>query len=359
MLFKQKIIKKPFWQLMLLNIRPFFREPAILFWTFGFPIFVALLMVQAFSGERSIEKVNLVVMESSSIDLVWLKSMELDPKINIIRINYDDSLFSDDSTEVVPNEELKVALSHYSSVMLLTKNGLYSTRNTQEQSIARSYILESKDQTSFVNGHISLIGYRYVDWLIPGIIVLQIIGIGLMSISNSLVSDRQQGLFKRLKLSPFKRVDYVIGIIFARVFLLTFQLILLFTAFYFIFDYRLTGSWLNTILILFLGSTALCLLGVLVGSRSKRVEVATGIANLLYFPLMFLSGIYFETTNFPETLQKIIHWLPSTAFLDAFRMVANEGASLYQVGTEIGILLGFSVFLLILISFLFDWGDER
>ncbi|MCF6438732.1 ABC transporter permease [Pseudoalteromonas luteoviolacea] len=361
------LTRKPFWQLMLLNIRPFFREPATLFWTFGFPIFMALLLVQAFSGEKPMAEVNVVVIEQEKIDAEWYQAIEKDNKVSILNIE-DAALiarinahFAEPRSEVSPGEGLSSILSNHGDVLILTPSGLFSTRNSHEQAIAFSHVMALQDQARkpYLDGVIDLQGFRYIDWLIPGIIVLQIIGIGITSISNGLVSDRQQGFFKRLKLSPFSRLDYVIGIVFARVFLLIFQLVALFATFYFLFGYQPLGNWLSILTVLLLGSVVLCLIGVLVGARSQKVEVATGISNLLYFPLMFLSGIYFDTSNFPQTIQNIVQWLPSTAFLDAFRLTANQGASLADVSVQVQTLAGFTVVLLVMIYFLFDWGDEK
>jgi len=358
----------PFWQLMMLNIRPFFREPAALFWTFGLPIFIALLMVQAFSGSSELTTVNLVVSHSDKVEQAWLNSIKEDQQVNLVILNKKDSssfsklIGKTASGEIVPNPMLKILLAEYKSLLVLSPKGIYSTRNSEQQIQARNYLLRLRNQslgTDIKHTKLSVKGYRYIDWIIPGIIVLQIIGLALFSISNGLVTDRQQGFFKRLKLSPFKRKDYIIGIVLARVFLLTFQLFSLLVAFYFLFDFAISGNWLSIAVILLLGSCCLCLIGVLVGARSTRVEVSTGISNLLYFPLMFLSGIYFDTANFPEIFQKIVQWLPSTAFLDAFRLVINDGASLAQVSQQITILSCTTILLFIIIYMTFNWGGEE
>jgi len=358
----------PFWQLMLLNIRPFFREPAVIFWTFGLPVFIALLMIQAFSKTPEVQQITVVMTQSVNHDVKWIDRIEKDEKVILIKLDPQDSqdfinvVNKSDSQLLMLEPILQKIQSEFGADLILTDDGVYSIRRAEEITLARNYLMQLKNESRgeiLINKQLDVQGYRYVDWLIPGIIVLQILGVGLFSIANGLVSDRQNGLFKRLKLSPFKQRDYIIGIVFARLFLLMFQLIVLLVLFYFLFDFRLKGDVLNIILVLTLGSICLCLIGVLLGSRSKRVEVASGAANLVYFPLMFLSGIYFDTANFPEFLQKIVQWFPSTAFLDSFRLIINQGASLGEVQQQLMTLVVFSIVLFIAVFISFDWGDEK
>ncbi|RRS06776.1 ABC transporter permease [Pseudoalteromonas sp. J010] len=360
----------PFWQLMMVNIRPFFRDKAVLLWTFGLPIFIALLLIQAFSGGPKMSPINVVVMHGEQIEQKWLKAMEEDPLITVTRLSQTDSIVLEDSfasaqlAEVIssPGSVLRKLQNEISPEVYLAPNAMFSTHNSDESLMARNYLLRLKEQANgqvMQSNVVSVKGYRYTDWLIPGIIVLQVLGLALVSIANSLVSDRQNGFFKRLRLSPFKRRDYIIGIVLARLFLLVFQMAILFVAFHFLFGYTLQGNVVDIILVMALGSFCICMLGVLVGARSQRVEVSSGIANLLYFPLMFLSGIYFDTANFPTVLREIVSLLPTTAFLDALRLVANQGVELVAVSRQLIILGVTSVVFFLIVYFCFDWGDEK
>lgn len=357
----------PFWQLMLLNVRPFFREPAAMLWTFALPVLIALLMVKAFSGSAQLQEINVAVTYNEAPDKRWRELMRDDQQVNLITLNQEQTAqllasLADAQQEIQPSGPLQNLLSQYDSLLILNQGQIYTTGDSDQfNDKAINYLMQLKSGLSgspLSSQQLSIVGYRYVDWLIPGIIVLQILGLALFSISNGLVSDRQQGFFKRLKLSPFKKSDYIIGVVLARLFLLSFQLLLLLAIFYFMFDFKPPGNWANIAVVLFCGSACLCLLGVLIGARSTRVEVSTGIANMLYFPLMFLSGIYFQTSYFPDVFEAFVQWLPSTAFLDAFRLVANEAAGLQQVAPQLTILAGTSVVLFIAIYLSFDWGDN-
>ncbi|MBE0370473.1 ABC transporter permease [Pseudoalteromonas sp. MMG013] len=360
----------PFWQLMLINIRPFFRDRAVLLWTFGLPILIALLLIQAFSGGSHMTPVNVVVMHEAKVDAAWLKAMRQDPLVSVTSLNQPESealeqTFIDADVEQPiehPSDLLRTLQSQLRPQVYLTPNSMFSTHNSDETLKARNYLMHLKAAAQDQEVHSSVIsikGYRYTDWLIPGIIVLQILGLALVSVANSLVSDRQNGFFKRMRLSPFKRRDYIIGIVLARLFLLVFQMIILFVAFNLLFNYSLQGSIINIVAVMTLGSFCICMLGVLVGARSQRVEVSSGISNLLYFPLMFLSGIYFDTANFPDLLREIVSYLPTTAFLDALRLVANEGADLASVAKQLYILAATSIVFFIIVYLCFDWGDEK
>ncbi|WP_440055547.1 ABC transporter permease [Pseudoalteromonas sp. T1lg65] len=360
----------PFWQLMMVNVRPFFRDKAVLLWTFGLPIFIALLLIQAFSGGPKMGPVNVVIMHAEQMEQSWLKAIEQDPLVTVTKLSQKDSMqlesvFGSAQVDAViekPDALLKQLQTQANPEVYLAPNAMYSTHNSDESLMARNYLLQLKDKA---NGQtmqstvVSVVGYRYTDWLIPGIIVLQILGLALVSIANSLVSDRQNGFFKRLRLSPFKRRDYIIGIVMARLFLLVFQMVILFVAFHFLFGYTLQGNLLNILVVMSVGSFCICMLGVLVGARSQRVEVSSGIANLLYFPLMFLSGIYFDTANFPTIMREIVSFFPTTAFLDALRLVANQGADLAAVSRQLIILTVTSLIFFIIVYFCFDWGDEK
>jgi ABC-type multidrug transport system permease subunit len=178
-------------------------------------------------------------------------------------------------------------------------------------------------------------GARYVDFLVPGLLGMNLMGTGMWGVGFSLVVARNGNLLKRLVAAPARR-PHVLGaqLLSRLIFLVPEAGALLFFA-YFLLDVPLRGSLLALAAVSLLGALAFTGLGLLTAARPRTIEGVSGIMNLVMVPMWVFSGIFFSTERFPAAMQPFIQALPLTALNDALRLVMLEGAGLVAIGPEL------------------------
>src|SRR5690606_13520047 len=198
-------------------------------------------------------------------------------------------------------------------------------------------------------------GSRYIDWLIPGLIGLNLMSTGMWGIGFGIVYMRQKKQLKRLIATPMRRSDFLLAQILARLGFLLIEVppIILFA--WLAFEVEIAGSLLSLILVVLAGAFTFAGLGLLASSRARTVEGVSGINNLIMLPMFVLSGIFFSAERFPDSMQPIIHALPLTALNDALRAIYNEGESLAAVTPELGIMAAWAVLSFALALKLYRW----
>jgi ABC-2 type transport system permease protein len=191
-------------------------------------------------------------------------------------------------------------------------------------------------------------GSRYIDFLIPGLLGMNLMGSAIWGIGFSIVDARRKKLVKRLIATPMPRHYYLLSFLLSRLILLVVEVGALVGFGYFVFGVPVRGSALALIVLCVLGSLCFCAIGLLIASRAQTIEAASGLMNLIMMPMWILSGVFFSSQRFPDFLQPIIKALPLTAIIDALRANMLQGASFAQVAPQIAILsawlvVGFTV----------------
>ena len=202
---------------------------------------------------------------------------------------------------------------------------------------------------------IAVPGSRYVDWLIPGIIALNIMNNGMWSIGFMTVQARLRKLLKRLAASPMKKQEFLLAQVLARLLFLGPEIAvpLLFGAL--VFDVPIRGSILNIGVVALAGALTFSAIGLLLGSRARTLEAISGLMNLSSVPMWVLSGVFFSSSNFPAVMQPVIHALPLTALVDALRAVVLEGASLAEIRIELLTLMTWAIVTFAIGLRIFKW----
>ena len=190
---------------------------------------------------------------------------------------------------------------------------------------------------------IEAIGSRYIDWLLPGLLGMNIMSTGLWGLGFSIVQARTRKLLKRLIASPMRRRDYLLAQLFGRLVFLGIEVGALLLFGYFAFGVPMRGSIAVLLGTCLVGAVAFGGLGLLVASRARTIEAVSGLLNLVMLPMWVLSGVFFSASNFPAAMQPFIQALPLTALNDALRAVMLEGAALPEVGHELGLLAGWGL----------------
>ena len=200
---------------------------------------------------------------------------------------------------------------------------------------------------------IRTVGSRYIDWLVPGLLGMNIMGTGLWGVGFAIVNARAKKLLKRLVATPMAKSDYLLSLVLSRMATLSIEVIVIIG-----FAWILTcGSRaaLGSPCSRSLGALAFGGLGLLVASRARTIEAVSGLMNLVMLPMWVLSGVFFASTNFPEAMQPFIHVLPLTALNDSLRIIIDEGRGIDAVLPQAGILAAWGGISFVLSLKLFRW----
>jgi len=214
---------------------------------------------------------------------------------------------------------------------------------------------ETENSTPFQKSPIGGDAVRYVDWVLPGILGMNMMFSSLFGVGYVVVRYRKNGFLKRLRATPLRAIEFVVAQVASRL-----MLIMVFTSFVFLgtqyfLDIRVDGSYLTLLVILSVGAVTLVSLGLLVAARVTSEELAGGLLNMVTWPMMMLSGVWFSLESAGEWVQKFASLFPLTHILDAARAVMLDGASLIDIAPQLLTLLLMSAFFLTLGAITFRW----
>ena len=319
----------PLLQLTLWRFREFLREPEALFWVFVFPILLALALGIAFKN-RGPATVRVAVEEGAGAQ--EMQSM-LDSALGIEAVTLPQQLASDRLRKgrvalvVRPGDSIEYV---YDSTRSEGNTARLVVHNAIQEAAGRRDVWEVRDR------RVTEPGSRYIDFLIPGLIGMNIMGTGLWGVGYGIVRHRSDKLLKRLLASPARRSHYMLSHMLARMVFLVFEVTAVLAFGHYVFGVPVRGSLAAVAVVAFLGAMAFSGLGLLVASRARTVEGVSGLMNLVMVPMWVFSGIFFAYSNFPEVLHPFILALPLTALNDALRGVILDGASL---PSQLGLLV--------------------
>lgn len=326
----------PLTQLVLARIREFHREPEVVFWVYGFPALMVIALGLAFR-ERPVEAVSVDIQagpyaaiaekalaESDRFKTKTLPEAEARRQLRTGKVDLVVVVKSADP----PTLEYVYDEARPESVL---------ARRTVDDAIERS--LGRKDRARTTDAHVTEPGARYIDFLVPGLLGMSIMGGGLWGVGFVIVDMRVRKVLKRLLATPMRRTDFLGAIMISRLVLLIPEVIVLLVISWLLFGVTVFGSLATLLLLIVIGAGAFAGLGLLVASRAKTIEAVSGLMNLVMLPMWLTSGIFFSSERFPELMQPIIRALPLTLLIDALRSVMLEGASLTSQLLRIGALI--------------------
>ncbi|MBA6364809.1 ABC transporter permease, partial [Colwellia sp. BRX8-8] len=200
---------------------------------------------------------------------------------------------------------------------------------------------------------------RYVDWVLPGILGMNMMFSCLFGVGYVIVRYRKNAVLKRLKATPLSAFEFVSAQLVSRIFIVMFMSSVVYIGCNFFFDFYMLGSYFDLFIIAVLGAISLISLGLLVASRSKSEELIGGLLNLTSWPMMLLSGVWFSLEGAPHAVKVFADFLPLTHLVAGARKVITEGATLADISYHLSALLIMSTIFLALGSYLFSWNTER
>jgi ABC-2 type transport system permease protein len=198
-------------------------------------------------------------------------------------------------------------------------------------------------------------GARYIDFLIPGLIGMNLMGSGLWGLGFAVVQARTRKLLKRFGATPMRRSHYLLSFMLSRLVFLALEVVAVVVFAWLAFGVSVHGRIVDLAAVALIGSLTFAGIGLLVASRPKTIEGVSGLMNLVMLPMWLLSGTFFSASRFPDFLQPAIKALPLTALNDSLRSVMNDGATLAASWSAIAIMLGWGLISFALALRLFRW----
>jgi ABC-type multidrug transport system permease subunit len=196
---------------------------------------------------------------------------------------------------------------------------------------------------------------RYVDWLIAGLLAMNMMFSALFGVGYTIVRYRKTGVLKRLKATPLTSAEFLLAQVGSRMLLLISTSVLVYTGTHALVHFRMQGSYIDLFVVLAMGAFCLISLGLLVAARIASEEFAGGLLNLISWPMIFLSGVWFSLDGAHPLVRKFAAIFPLTHVIDAARAIMTEGAGLVQVAPQLWTLVGLSLLFLIIGAWTFRW----
>jgi ABC-type multidrug transport system permease subunit len=196
---------------------------------------------------------------------------------------------------------------------------------------------------------------RYIDWLFPGILGMNVMFSALYGVGFVVVRYRKNGVLKRLNATPLTAFEYLSAQMLSRIFLLMFTLTILWVGCDLVFNFHVEGHHLDLAILFAVGCLSLTAMGLVVASRGDSEEFTNGILNFITWPMMFLSEVWFSIEGAPHWVKGVAKLLPLTHLLTGVRKIMNDGAGISEVMPELVILSGMTILFLSLGAWLFSW----
>ncbi|MBN2627090.1 MAG: ABC transporter permease [Spirochaetales bacterium] len=322
----------------------FVRDRATFFWNLLFPILLVFGFSFAFSGNQdTLFKVGEWGTPSGADPFRDFHTIE---EIDFISYGKDQSL----------DELLKKLRMHQLDLVVdyRDKQISYNEESVNAPILQRLYSAELKG-SGWKEESVQGAPIRYVDWLVPGVIGMNMLFSCLFGVGFVIVRYRKNGVLKRLKATPVTAMGFVSAQMVSRFIIVLLTSVFVFLGTNLFLHFMMLGSYFNLILLTMLAILCMLSLGLIFAARFKSEELASGILNLISFPMMIFSGVFFSLEGTPPIIQSLSKIFPLTHFIEGARAVMLEGAGLVQILPQIGILGAMTVGFLLAAAFLFQW----
>ncbi len=336
----------PLVQLTLVRFREFLREPEALFWVFGFPLLLAAGLGLAFRNTPAeVLTIGVVGTDVAAFAEAPTLAPEAFPSV-------DDGLRALREGKIALLVERPAdgsVLYHYDDTNPEGRDARMQANLAIQQSAGRTDPVAAQDE------FMREAGSRYIDFLIPGLLGMNLMGGSIWSMGFAIVDARRRKLMKRLVATPMPRHYFLLSFLLARLAMLIVEVGVFLGFAVLVFGVPIRGSLALIAALCVIGTLAFGAIGLLLSSRARTIEAASGLMNLTMLPMWILSGVFFSSQRFPDVVQPIISALPLTALNDALRATMLQGATTVQIAPQLGVLAAWLVVCFPLALKLFRW----
>lgn len=316
--------------------KEFLRDRAAMGWNLLFPVMIVSGFAFAFSGEPAPMY-----------------------KVGVHGDNPGSGFYATDYVQFIEMEELPVAITkverHQIDLLLDSKTRHYWINDSSPRGYMLEKMLQGTPEADYSKQVVSGREIRYVDWLIPGLIGMNIMFSALYGVGYVIVRYRKNGVLKRLKATPLSAIEFLTAQVFSRLWLILAVAMVVFFGTNFFVDFAMYGSYLTLFLVFATGAFCMISMGLVIAARIASEEFAEGMLNLISWPMMFLSGVWFSLEGTNPLVQQLASIFPLTHMIDAARAVMFDGATLTAVTPELLILAAMSALFLSIGALLFRW----
>lgn len=316
----------PIYHLTMARIMEFLRQPDAVFWSYFFPVLMVLALGLAFSKRQ--EPPVLVDIVDAQLYETISATLKQNPRFEITKTAIEQATIRLRTGRTDLLIEKAAAGTGHVYVFDPLRPESVSARSLVDDSLQRS--AGRKDAVEVSDRSNSDIGSRYVDFLVPGILGMNIMGGGLWGVGFAVVQMRIKKVLKRLVATPMKKSHFLWSLLASR---LVFQIpgvIIILGFAWLTFGVAAQGSLLSACVFVLLGALTFSGIGLLVACRANSIEMVSGLMNLVMLPMWLFSGIFFSTDRFPDAMQPIVQILPLTPLIGGLRAITLEGAGLFE-----------------------------
>ncbi|MEZ4268127.1 MAG: ABC transporter permease [Myxococcota bacterium] len=350
----------PLFELTRARLIEFIREPSALFWVFVFPVLLTIGLGIAFRDDAGdVYRVALVGEQAVALSAA---------------LGEDGAVVAQEHTEQAARDalrggrvDLELRIDPSPSAVgggpEVTPRLNYRFDPTNPRSRAARLAVDDRLQRRFgrrdpaeiSEERVSESGARYIDFLVPGLLGVNLMSTGLWGIGYAIVQSRRKRLMRRFAVTPMHRSHFLLSYIIARFVFMVFEVMALLTFAYLAFDVTVHGSWPALAVVMLLGTASFAGIAVLAASRTSNVETASGLMNLVMMPMWVVSGVFFSYERFPEALHPLVRALPLTALNDSLRAIMNQGQGLVGLSAELAVMTLWGALSFALALRLFRW----
>jgi ABC-2 type transport system permease protein len=312
--------------LLFARLKELGREPEVVFWVFGFPLLLALGLGIAFRNKPA-DLTSIAIVNGPGAQRA-LDLLNRSPRKSTIRADVLDQA----------QAEKGFRLGKYDIVVEADADGNFKYRFDPARPESVLSKAEVDDALQAAAGRQNPLptssvissepGSRYIDFLIPGLIGMNVMNAAMWGIGFAIVDMRQRKLLKRFVATPMRRSDFLLALASSRLVLMVTEVALLLGFGVLVFHVRVLGGLVTILLIGTIGALGFAGVGLLTASRAQKIESVSGLINLVMMPMWIFSGVFFPYERFPALLQPFIKALPLTALNDALRATILEGSTL-------------------------------
>lgn len=342
----------PLREIVLARLREFYREPEAMFWVYGFPILLIVGLGIAFRNQP-VEKIAVDVQEGPRAEAI-AKALSVNEKFVVTTVTPEQARLDlrGGRTELVVAANADSTVDYDFSYDPSRPPSLLA-RNAVDDALQRA---AGRQDVAHVTEHeFNEPGGRYIDFLVPGLLGMSLMGGGLWGVGFVTVDMRIRKLLKRFLATPMRKTDFLAGVMISRLIFMVPEVLVLLLFARIAFGVVIYGSLLSVLVLILTGAATFAGLGLLIASRARTLEAVSGLMNLVMLPMWLLSGIFFSSERFPSVAQPLIRALPLTALNDSLRAVMQEGATLASQLPQIGILAAWAVVTFVLALRWFRW----
>ena len=320
--------------------KEFWRDRSALAWNILFPVFVVLGFGFAFSNDRpALYKVAVVEAQGAPATPLEFEQTEY------IRF--------------IPTNDVQAAVTkvdrHQLDMLLDPAAQRYWINDTSPSGYILERVLHATGGQDYARQTVSGRETRYIDWLIPGVLSMNMMFSALFGVGFVIVRYRKNGVLKRLKATPLTAFEFLSAQVMSRLWLILFTTTAVFIGSDLIINFSMFGSYLDLFLVFTLGSVSMISLSLLIAARVSSEELAGGLLNLISWPMMFLSGVWFSLEGLHPWVQKLAQIFPLTHLINASRAIMIDGAGLMDVASDIIVLVLMTLVLLAIGAWSFRW----